>query len=380
MNKTKEVHYVFDLQGKVLEEIDVTNSETISSVFLKSRHLARVSGDETLYYGPDHQGTTVLVTDETGNKVWEGESSPFGDNVTMDSERDDLDFLYTGKSYDEDTDLYYFNARFYDASAGRFITEDPARDSNLWYAYCSNNPLKYIDPTGMYIVKSTNQYSYYMQSAGPDITYGHNDETLYESGCAVTMMAKAMSAIKQRAITPQDLAKEKSFFKGGDIDWNAAASGDGLKAQKYSTKDYSYEDIKGMVERAASSAKGFAFGVELEFGSGSHFVNSRGTKMIGGKEYVEIDPTSINDVESAGKGSRAGWKRLNGKLYVPVEKVKSVIVVSEDEKNKPEDPETPVPERDGGDRERDPYRNGMNDEPNEDPEVKRDGHGNPSGL
>ncbi len=44
---------------------------------------------------------------------------------------------------------YYFNARWYDASTGRFISEDPARDGQNWYVYVSNNPLKYIDPTGM---------------------------------------------------------------------------------------------------------------------------------------------------------------------------------------------------------------------------------------
>jgi len=44
----------------------------------------------------------------------------------------------------------YFNARWYDADTVRFITEDPARDGLLWYAYCNNNPMTFIDPTGMW--------------------------------------------------------------------------------------------------------------------------------------------------------------------------------------------------------------------------------------
>ena len=42
------------------------------------------------------------------------------------------EFMYTGKSGDSSAGLYYFGARFCDASAGRFIAEDPypGRDTN----------------------------------------------------------------------------------------------------------------------------------------------------------------------------------------------------------------------------------------------------------
>ena len=44
--------------------------------------------------------------------------------------------------------MYYFNARWYDAEIGRFITEDPARDGVNWYAYCGGNPVKLVDNDG----------------------------------------------------------------------------------------------------------------------------------------------------------------------------------------------------------------------------------------
>ena len=45
--------------------------------------------------------------------------------------------------------LYYFNARWYDPGLGRFITEDPIKDGVNWFAYANNNPLRYVDPTGL---------------------------------------------------------------------------------------------------------------------------------------------------------------------------------------------------------------------------------------
>ena len=44
---------------------------------------------------------------------------------------------------------YYFNARWYDPTLGRFITEDPARSGDNWFAFCNNNPLGLIDPSGL---------------------------------------------------------------------------------------------------------------------------------------------------------------------------------------------------------------------------------------
>jgi RHS repeat-associated protein len=63
-------------------------------------------------------------------------------------------YEYTGKKRDSSTGLYYFGARYYDPEIGRFITEDPAKDGDNWLVYCRNNPLKYVDPTGLKILRN----------------------------------------------------------------------------------------------------------------------------------------------------------------------------------------------------------------------------------
>lgn len=61
---------------------------------------------------------------------------------------------YTGQTHDIDTDLYYYNARYYDPTLGRFLQADSVIPSVFQpqtinpYSYVINNPLKYIDPSG----------------------------------------------------------------------------------------------------------------------------------------------------------------------------------------------------------------------------------------
>lgn len=74
------------------------------------------------------------------------------------SKKDPMTF--TGKQQDDTTGLYYFNARFYDPRLGRFLSEDPVKDGSNWYAYCDNNPLKYVDPSGMYTMKTDGAWLY----------------------------------------------------------------------------------------------------------------------------------------------------------------------------------------------------------------------------
>jgi RHS repeat-associated protein len=65
--------------------------------------------------------------------------------------------VFTGKERDAETGLDYFGARYMSSAQGRFTSPDPflgsgrPEDPQSWnrYAYARNNPLVYIDPTGM---------------------------------------------------------------------------------------------------------------------------------------------------------------------------------------------------------------------------------------
>ena len=56
-------------------------------------------------------------------------------------------YRYAGYGYDDTTELYYLINRYYDASAGRFLSVDPVSEIPD-YKYGANNPLSYVDPGG----------------------------------------------------------------------------------------------------------------------------------------------------------------------------------------------------------------------------------------
>ncbi|HEX3047778.1 MAG TPA: RHS repeat-associated core domain-containing protein [Bacillota bacterium] len=76
-----------------------------------------------------------------------GTVTSYVDNITVAACYGDYD--YTGKKISQDTGLVYFGARFYDPEVGRFITQDPVKDGLNWYAYCNDNPVMYVDLTGL---------------------------------------------------------------------------------------------------------------------------------------------------------------------------------------------------------------------------------------
>jgi RHS repeat-associated protein len=145
-----KTRYVFEGTEPIFEKR--SDGAIRSYVYALGRHLARVDGPigggaPVYYYHTDQIGSIKAMTNQSGQMVWSADYKPFGE-ITIEQNTIEESHRFTGKEYDADVGLYYFNARWYDPELGRFVAEDPARDGTNWYVYCANTPLTRIDPTG----------------------------------------------------------------------------------------------------------------------------------------------------------------------------------------------------------------------------------------
>lgn len=104
------------------------------------------------FFHPDHLGSTSYITDAAGEVYQHLEYFAFGETfVEEHSNTHRTPYLFNGKELDEETGLYYYGARYYDAKTSIFPSVDPDAEKYAFqspYVYAANNPIKYVDVNG----------------------------------------------------------------------------------------------------------------------------------------------------------------------------------------------------------------------------------------
>ena len=176
-DNTKYTAYVYDAAGGKRQVTHRSGSITkttdyCGSVIYEDGVIKRILTEEgyiTLagttptyyYYLKDHLGNNRVVIDSEGAIQQANHYYPFG-GMFAETNPTGQPYKFGGKEFDTENglDLYDFHARQMEPMLGRFTTMDPMAEKyyNMSpYGYTGNNPMIYIDPTGMDQWRTSNQ-------------------------------------------------------------------------------------------------------------------------------------------------------------------------------------------------------------------------------
>jgi len=110
--------------------------------------IGRTVQGSTGYFVKNGHGDVIQARTTDGTILGNYDYDPWGNSTFADGTWNNP-IRYAGEYTDDETGLIYLRARYYDSDIGRFISEDPAKDGLNWYVYCGNNPIAFVDPTGM---------------------------------------------------------------------------------------------------------------------------------------------------------------------------------------------------------------------------------------
>lgn len=152
-------HFVNDRNIVILDLVDPdgVGAAVMDQRYLHGPRVDQVLAQEdgagqVLWQLNDHQGTVRDLSDESGQVANHFTFDTFGELIAQTNPAVASRYRFTGREYDDEIQLQYNRARYYDAALGRFLNEDPIRfeslETNLM-RYVGNSVTILTDPSGL---------------------------------------------------------------------------------------------------------------------------------------------------------------------------------------------------------------------------------------
>ena len=143
------------------------------------------------YFVKDHLGSVRVIVDQAGTVREQNDYYPFGERCPESTYAISAvnRYKYNGKEEQTvgDLGMLDYGARMYQAGIGRWFVPDPLAEkyySVSPYAYCRNNPIRFVDPDGMKIdttMLSKDQMAIYKGATDALVESSNLFATMYRS-------------------------------------------------------------------------------------------------------------------------------------------------------------------------------------------------------
>ena len=152
----------FAYRGSFTYRADAGGDRVFESTPFGGGRIVGTVDDETevRYFLTDHLGSVRVVATDKDNVLERNDYQPFGKrwNTASLPVSDNRD-RFNGKEDQSFAGLPFsdYSARMYDRERGRWLSQDPKSEdyfSSTQYGFCGNNPIRYIDPSGMAVQKT----------------------------------------------------------------------------------------------------------------------------------------------------------------------------------------------------------------------------------
>ena len=288
--------------GKLVSFI-YADREVITEEDEVGEHIRYIRGHELLasdsahartyyHYACDEMGSITDITDTNGTVLNHYAYDAFG-NRTVEEETVENRFGFAGEMLDAVTGQYYLRARFYNPVIARFLSEDTYYGDGLnLYAYCHNNPVRYVDPSGHEGLICSKKY-------------GELKKKEAEGG--------TLSEKEKRQIYEYEQNQKKSNGAGSDSKSGSKTVKNGAtRAAQYSSEwgDASLQEaidkFAPNVEPVVTSKGKFIYnnqetGISVVYDKNGNYFRIEDTTRPRGRNYLDIDGNDMNNEVVNGK-------------------------------------------------------------------------------